>query len=257
MCTVTLIARQAGYALGMNRDEKLARVSALPPQKVRLRNCEALFPSEPAGGTWAGVNSFGITLALINWYSARDYVQGKVVSRGDIVRNLLAGDSLETIAGSLSRQPLEAVNPFRLIGVFPEKRVVEWQWNLNRLETHEHSWRTHVWISSGFDEPGAQHVRGIIFAKALRDPDAETLPWLRRLHASHSPKAGPYSICMHRDDAATVSYTEIEMNARTAALRYAACAPCNEAAIRSNNSPAAVEELQLSDCSNALCVSGA
>ena len=33
MCTVTFIARQKGYCLGMNRDEKLTRPTGLPPKK--------------------------------------------------------------------------------------------------------------------------------------------------------------------------------------------------------------------------------
>jgi hypothetical protein len=249
MCTVTLIARRAGYALGMNRDEKLTRVTALPPQRIPLGNCEAIFPSEPNGGAWVGVNDRGITLALINWYSVQNRARGNVVSRGDIVRRLLAEESLEAITASLPYRPLHSVNPFRLIGVFPSKRVIEWQWNLHRLESYEHPWRTRAWISSGFDEPGAQRVRGNALADALDDPGAETLPWLRNLHASHGPQPGPYSMCMHRDDAATVSYTEIELTARSAALRYSASAPCQKSPVLEETLMPVLDELQFADCS--------
>lgn len=228
MCTVTLIARRSGYALGMNRDEKLARVPAIPPQMKRLENCDALFPSEPGGGAWIGVNDCGITLALINWYAAPDRVFENVVSRGTVVRSLLSKNSFDAITTSLQRQPMQSVNPFRLIGVFPGQRVVEWRWDLHHLTAFEHPWVTRVWISSGFDEPGAQNVRGSTFAEALSDPDAETVPWLRRLHASHTPHSGPYSMCMHREDAATVSYTEIEMTKGIATMRYAAGSPCGK-----------------------------
>ena len=37
-----------------------------------------------------------------------------------------------------------------------------------------------------------------------------SLAWMRRLHRSHVPAPGPFSICVHREDARTVSYTEIE-----------------------------------------------
>jgi len=226
MCTVTLIARQSGYALGMNRDEKLSRVSALPPKRIRLGKCEAIFPSEPSGGTWIGVNDCGLTLALVNWYSVPNRAKGNVISRGEIVRSLLSSESLDVVSSAFTSLPLSRVNPFRLIGVSKEKRIVEWQWNLLNLSSYEHSWRSRTWISSGFDEPGAQRARGNTFAKALNDPSSGTISWLRDVHASHGARPGPYSTCMHREGAATVSYTEVFVEAKSASLRYFQGPPC-------------------------------
>src|SRR6266853_2821052 len=69
MCTVTFIARRRGYCLGMNRDEKLARPTGLPPRKKMVNGRAVISPSEPGGGTWIALNDQGATLALINWYS--------------------------------------------------------------------------------------------------------------------------------------------------------------------------------------------
>ena len=232
MCTVTLIARRNGYALGMNRDEKLARVAALPPKNQRLGRRHALFPSEPNGGTWIGVNDAGVTFALINWYSVSARVTGQALSRGDVVRSSLTADSPGTADGVLASLPLRQVNPFRLIGVFPrDKAVIEWRWNLRRLECLDHPWRTGTWISSGFDEPGAQQTRGKTFREALRQNSVGSAEWLRRLHHSHGPERGPYSHCMHRDDAATVSYIEIAVSRPIATMRYSPGAPCCTAAM--------------------------
>lgn len=220
MCTVTLIARRNGYALGMNRDEKLSRVSALPPKRIRVGNRTLIYPSEPTGGTWIGVNDSGLTLALINWYSVPQRVSDKVVSRGEIVRNLLPSFSIDDVQGAFSDQPLSQVNPFRLIGVSPHKRIVEWRWDLRDLTVHEHSWISRTWISSGFDEPGAQRTRGNFFAEAMNEPDAESIGWLRRIHSSHHTSPSAYSTCMHRKDAATVSYTEIEVTKDKAVMSY-------------------------------------
>src|SRR5205823_1452898 len=89
-----------------------------------------------------------------------------------------------------------------------------------------HRWKSQQWISSGFDERTAQHVRGKTFRRAERQYSAGSLDWLRRLHRSHSPQAGPFSTCMHRADAATVSYTEVAVSSRHATMRYHAGAPC-------------------------------
>ena len=228
MCTITLIARRNGYALGMNRDEKRTRVPALPPARHRLGGREALLPSEPNGGTWIGVNDFGAALALINWYSVTARVAWQSISRGEVVKLVLPSDSSDLVDAALADFPLARVNPFRLIGVFPtRKAVVEWRWNLQRLERLDHRWRTNNWISSGFDEPGAQQTRGKTFRRAQRQNSAGSAEWLRRLHRSHTPKCGPYSHCMHRHDAATISYIEIAVSRRSATMRYTPGAPCS------------------------------
>ena len=135
MCTITFLARRNGYALGMNRDEKLTRVAALPPSRLLLGGRTILCPSEPNGGTWIGVNDAGATLALINWYSVPERVAGKAVSRGEVVRSALTADSSIRVDQTMGELSLDRVNPFRLIGIFPASRAVaEWRWDLCRLE---------------------------------------------------------------------------------------------------------------------------
>jgi hypothetical protein len=232
MCTVTFMARENGYALGMNRDEKLSRVQALPPSKHLFKGRAAIFPSEPSGGTWIGVNDAGVTFALINWYSVTSRVSYRIVSRGKVTRSLLAFDEILTAEEHLSIFPLKRTNPFRIIGVFPrDKAVVEWRWDLSTLQRVVHDWKTNIWISSGFDEPGAQTKRRQAFANAIQTGD-DTLQWLRTLHASHAPACGPYSICMHRGDAASVSYSEIEVSNVAAQLIYVEGLPCQNSADR-------------------------
>lgn len=227
MCTVTFIARRNGYALGMNRDEKLIRAAGLPPRLTYLNGHAILAPSEPGGGTWIGVNDTGVTLALINWNSVTSRVAGQAVSRGEVVKLALPSDSPALVDATLNELLLPRVNPFRLIGVFPAcKAVVEWRWNLQHLERRDHRWRTNTWVSSGFDEPGAQQTRGKAFRETLRQKTAGSTDWLRRLHRSHGPECGPYSTCMHREDAATVSYSEVTVSRQTAKMRYAPGAPC-------------------------------
>jgi hypothetical protein len=230
MCTVTFIARRNGYALGMNRDEKLTRPAGLPPRRMQIIGRTILAPSEPSGGAWIGVNDTGVTLALVNWYSILTRVTGNAFSRGEVVKASLSADSPAAVVTILQDQPLSRVNPFRLIGIFPtDCAVIEWRWNLKRLERLDHPWRTNTWISSGFDEPGAQQARGKVFRKSLRDRSAGKVDWLRRLHRSHRPECGPYSTCMHRSDAATVSCTEITVARQKATMNYIPGPPCRTA----------------------------
>jgi len=198
MCTVTFIARQKGYCLGMNRDEKLTRPTGLPPNKRNVNGRAVLCPSEPGGGTWIALDDRGRTFALINWYSITARVLGKAVSRGEVVNSVSTASSPDFADGALARIPLNRINPFRLIGVFPVTgEIVEWRWNLKQLIRKNHRWKSQQWISSGFDEPTAQRVRGRTFEQARRQLSVGSLDWLRRLHRSHSPQAGPFSTCMH------------------------------------------------------------
>ena len=154
-------------------------------------------------------------------------VGGKVVSRGEVVNSLSAVVSPDFADVALAKLPLNRINPFRLIGIFPATgEIAEWRWDLKQLARKNHRWKAQQWISSGFDEPTAQRVRSMTFQQAQRQKAAGSLDWLRRLHRSHSPQTGPFSTCMHRADAATVSYTEVTVSSNQAVMRYHAGSPC-------------------------------
>jgi hypothetical protein len=230
MCTVSFIARERGYLLGMNRDEQIMRVAGLPPAERVVDGITVVAPREPNGGTWIAVTEVGMTFALINWYSVQARVRGETISRGQVVLAASATSAIEAARERLEKLPLEKINPFRLIGIFPaSQEVFEWRWDLRTLSEKSSDWETQQWISSGFDEPKAQEVRSRIFRAAQKQRTFGTIGWLRRLHASHGPECGPFSTCMHRGDAATVSYTEVAVSSRQAVMRYRAKSPCEGA----------------------------
>ena len=235
MCTVTFIARKSGYALGMNRDEQLTRVSSLPPAEKIINGCRVLSPSEPGGGTWITLNDWGVTFALINWYSIIARVKRASVSRGQVVNAACAATTPGLADAALAQLPLQQINPFRLIGIFPvTHEIAEWLWDATDLVRKPRRWKDQQWISSGFDEPSAQRVRGRVFRAALKQKTVGSLGWLRRLHRSHLPQPGPFSTCMHRADAATVSYTEVAASPRQARMGYHAGPPCKGAKLDPN-----------------------
>jgi hypothetical protein len=234
MCTVSLLPKAHGFYLAMNRDEKLNRSTALAPTIVDLESRRVVYPSEPAGGTWISTNDAGVCLALINWHRVEREPKHDVLSRGEVVRALASKSSTNEIADGIGRMPLRKLRPFRLITIVPSERLVtEWRWNLEWLTRRDHKWRPLHWFSSGFDERRAELARQRICDAAHTNRSTTSLNWLRQLHRSHSPKRGPFSICMHRRDASTVSYTEVAVSEKRATMRYKPGPCCSNGAIAS------------------------
>src|SRR5215470_19139440 len=91
MCTLTFIPTKDGYLAAMNRDELRNRPIACAPQ-VRTRNgVEALYPTEPSGGTWIATNCYGDLLALLNWddKTLSQKMSQKTRSRGLLIPELV------------------------------------------------------------------------------------------------------------------------------------------------------------------------
>jgi hypothetical protein len=228
MCSVSFIPNSLGILLGMNRDESLLRPRARPPEVFTCDGRTALYPTERTGGSWVGVNDAGLAVALINWYAVARVPGSGGVSRGIVVPLLLAASGVGEVRETIAALPRDGMAPFRaLIFAQRERMVREFRWDQRTLAELPHAWEAQHWFSSGCDESRAQRERGRIARAASRKPRAGSLPWLRRLHASHEPASGPFCFCMHREDAATVSYTEVEVNGRAATMRYYDGPPCN------------------------------
>lgn len=227
MCTMTFWPQPDGYRIGMNRDEQRSRILAAPPSRHPNPTGWHLHPAEPAGGTWISVNDFGVSFGLINWYSLPHSSTGPRQSRGRIVASLAASRIPEDVEAFVRPDALFSTPPFRLVGWFPNsRRILEWRWNGGAIESVNHDWKPGQWISSGRDEPGAQRIRSSVFQAHQNLVNAGSASWMRRLHASHEPEEGAHSICMHRTDAVTVSYTEIVVTSSRCHMRYHPGSPC-------------------------------
>jgi len=225
MCTVSFLPTRHGFLLAMNRDEQVSRPQALMPRRHWTGTRASLYPSEAGGGTWIGVSDAEISLALINWYAKPQRDRSLCVSRGIIIPHLLAAESLAEVAVLFADLPLAKINPFRLIAASrKERQLREWRWDAKTLLCKRFGWTRRHWFSSGYDEALVNKKR----AAVVRGAAELTLAGTRKLHQSHLPAEGPFSICMHRADARTVSYTEIAATGSGAAMRYASGSPCRK-----------------------------
>jgi len=117
--------------------------------------------------------------------------------------------------------------PFVLVGIFPAEQIIsQCRWDGRELEFARIGWDVRHWFSSGISDEMARKLRGNTCYEAWRRRDAGSAEWLRGLHASHSPVRGSFSVCVHRPDAATVSYTEVVLTGSELTMRYHAGHPC-------------------------------
>ena len=228
MCTLSFIPRLNGYAVGMNRDELRSRPRALGPRYFERNGRIAVYPSEPLGGTWIAANAYGQLFALLNCYSANGHTSTeKQRSRGEIIPQMIFDSDFRAAASILISPKLAGILPFRLIGIDPKHRVLrEWHWDGRRICRSAVPWARKHWFSSSLSDVQAEVYRSATctLAACVRDPGGPH--WLADLHRSHRPFSGPYSICVHRPDAVTVSYTEVLVNSRLISTRYVAGSPC-------------------------------
>jgi len=147
-------------------------------------------------------------------------------SRGEII--LSAFRSNDIFSEQLDLKLLNQVLPFRLLRFcLISRNVLEWVWEGHRCTSIVHPWESNHWFSSGDSDELASAIRGKTVAEfqggaAVR----ESLEWMSELHRSHKPERGAFSICVHRADARTVSYTEISVSNERVSMNYVDGSPC-------------------------------
>jgi hypothetical protein len=232
VCTSTWLIHADGYELFFNRDESVRRGVALPPERLELGGMRVLAPRDAdAGGTWIGVNERGLAVGLLNGADRRggsaaagdtrsdDGTERR--SRGLLVAELLAARTPDEALAALADGALARYRGF-LVAVFaPGAAPAALRWDGAELTTVP---ARAPLASSSLDGGRAALERARVYAATVGDaPERAALAAFQR---SHAPARGPWSPCMHREDAATVSATEVRVDARTVALRYAPGPPC-------------------------------
>jgi hypothetical protein len=234
MCTLSVITRDNGYLLAMNRDEKIARGAGESPEIQDLNGTTAIYPSDGAGGTWIAANEYGISLALLNWNDVvrRPLDIRKARSRGGIIPGIASSSRMAESQAAFGVSDLERIQPFRLVAILPSEQTIgEWRWDAERLTFQAQGWHSRHWFSSSLSDRQAESLRGAACHNAQNESDTGSAPWLRRLHASHARGPGPFSLCVHRNDVRTLSYSEVVVTPGHVQMGHFRGSPCTMAQI--------------------------
>jgi hypothetical protein len=174
-----------------------------------------------AGGTWISANALGHTVTLLNrWDETPVDAPGEFVSRGFLVLALSPLSGPSAVEALLDELPLPRYRPFTLVSMAPDELPLAFEWNgraLTRAVIEEPGLAR---TSSGRDQAGAERVRGRVFRDAADREGGLTPEILERLHRGHDPERGALSICMHRDEAETVSGSFVQVDHETVRFKY-------------------------------------
>ena len=229
MCTMSWFTTPEGYELFFNRDERRARKPALPPAVREQGVVRYIAPLDgDFGGTWLGVNHRGLTLALLNGYvELDDLLRGpadEFTSRGLLLVSLIDSRSAEQLLRRLQREDLERFRSFHLLAFEPGGSQVMASWLRGKFRVAREL--EMPLVSSSFDTAEVCRTRRELLPAMRREPFAGPRELHLAYHRSHRPERGPSSVCMHRPEAQTVSFSRIAVDAAEVRFHYVPHAPC-------------------------------
>ncbi len=247
MCTVSWYFDSSGYELLFNRDELRTRGPGLPPELRTQDGVRYLAPTDSdRGGTWIGVNEYGVTHCLVNFYQAyvdspnpdrRRYSR----SRGDLVREVQSCRTVAETEAYVDRLDVEVYAPFWLLAFEAGSAPRGFRWDGVRLEV-THDIEAPVTTSS-YRPDDVVRWRRTRFPRLESDrrDRAAAVARLWRYHRRRNHLRGAYGVCMSRSDARTVSFTRVSVTTTAAgppavSLGYLPDPPC-----RSRDLPAQIE----------------
>ncbi len=225
MCTMTWFAHDNGYELFFNRDERLSRKQADAPSINSRDGVDYLSPTDAdAGGTWIAVNQYGITVCLLNHYQFQQIETYKNwISRGEIVRQFAVFSKLETAAQEFDSMDLDDYRAFRMFMIQPDGQNLLFVWDGHKARIERNV--TTPKSSSSVDAKEVKALRKALFAD-LKLGESQDRQAFFDFHSSHMPTRSKDSVCMHRDDAKTVSFSHVTVLNKNISFAYADGAPC-------------------------------
>ncbi|MAE67371.1 MAG: hypothetical protein CMJ18_24185 [Phycisphaeraceae bacterium] len=231
MCTVTIVMpndEQTRWRMVCNRDESPLRPAARPPEARGDDRLRYVMPVDPeSGGTWIAASSAGLVLTLLNANASPPRRVERPVSRGTIIPRLIQGRHVdEVIALARHLDPTEFA-PFRVVGA-DQQHLAEIRSDGAVLTTTRKPLGTAplMWASSGLGDARVDAPRRGLFDEMFSNvPRAASRQRQDAFHRHRWPDRPELSICMQRDEARTVSLTEVDRQSDRIVMRYHPAAP--------------------------------
>lgn len=222
MCTVSWLHVRGGYELFCNRDEKHTRSVAASPRVLSSGQVRYIASLDgDFGGTWLSVNEFGVTVCLLNGAggSGRE-------SRGKLVLELADSSSTRSVRERLQRMALRRFHSFSLVALEPGQTATICTWNGHKLTVLTNGEHLMPLVSSSFRPDVVARRRKADLLRRIGDARVLDSQVLDEFHHGTGAEQSAYSVCMHRDDVATVSFSRVSVIRSGIEFAYTPGPPC-------------------------------
>jgi len=222
MCTLTIYSSKKRCVVTMNRDEQLGRAESGVLHSTTRGGIRLFHPVDlSAGGTWFGVNSRGVILALLNRYRS-PHQQGRL-SRGKIIPEALAQGGFDDVRAWLSGRHYGDYNPFDLY-LIAKKRQLQFSWDGNTLTRPALAFkRWYMVCSAAIQDEEVRAFRRQVFrgwSEEMGDKLNDADEILRGYHLIQMPGMEARSVLMERPEAHTKSVIQADINGSQINLKY-------------------------------------
>jgi uncharacterized protein with NRDE domain len=227
MCTLIVLHRcfeAAPLVVAANRDEYFDRPAEGPALRETARGTVVAPRDERAGGTWLGLNEYGLFAAITNRRCESPDPNRR--SRGLIVMDALGARSALEAVSEIESLDTDAYNPFNLLVADAKTaHVVSYAGSSERID-----------LDPGAHVIGNVHPADTSFPKvarqrsdvgAVREVSMEgALDSLAELCRSHAGNGPLEHTCVHADPYGTRSSTLLRLGPAGSRLLYADGPPC-------------------------------
>jgi hypothetical protein len=149
--------------------------------------------------------------------------------RGLLIRDLLDCHNSQQVIDRIGDVKLDPFQAFTLAVLSVNQPAVVIDWNGQQSAIDLKGEAKMPLISSSLQDPNVIDLRRKLFSDMVVQQGKRDADLLYKFHRSHLPERGPISVCMHRQDAATVSLSAITVSAEKVEFSYHSNCPCRSA----------------------------
>ncbi|MFK7790565.1 MAG: NRDE family protein [Phycisphaeraceae bacterium] len=211
--------------MACSRDEQHGRAPAHPPKHFgkpdAVDQLGYLMPIDPSSkGTWVAVNAMGLAFTLLN-YNLPTPPTGRDRSRGDVIPALLQAQTIDHAVELAKTIERERMMPFRLV-ICDGDSLLLWHSTEPIEQAEVMAWDRQpvMFTSSGLGDHLVEGPRRELFEDWFSAEPMEYAAQQTGFHCHQWPGREQLSVCMHREDARTVSYTVVDVHRSKVTMTY-------------------------------------